>query len=219
MGLIERLCNEEEPGLDAHAFYAALMQREIAKMTEAEIVSAFGLSAAEQTDMNTLSAKIKGIEESYPLGGLVTIANIPTTYDANVTMKGLGFVRLEGLGITGADLTIRFNRTSTGTIDFQLWNETGGGSQIMVVSDNTGNGDIELNDSVTVAALSAGLRTIRIRCKSSNGTADITYYGASVRIRRADAIYADALHRILLLGKPKIAPYNTAALVRTQLGL
>lgn len=218
MGLIERLTNEEEPGLDAHAFYAALMQREIDKMTETEIVTGFGLSAAEQTEMNTLSGKIRGIQEVYPISGLITLTNIPTTYDASVTTKGLGFIRLEGLGITGADLTIRFNRTSSGNIDFQLWNETGT-NEIMAVSDNTGNGDTELNASTTVSPLSAGIRTIRIRCKSTGGTADITYYGASVRIHRADAIYADVLHRILLLGKPKIAPYNTAALVRTALGL
>lgn len=61
MALFARLVGTEEPKLSVHAFAAALFDYVDGEATSAQIASAFGLSAAEQTDLGAVLTKIDGL--------------------------------------------------------------------------------------------------------------------------------------------------------------
>jgi len=221
MGLIARLIGTEAPKLGVHQFMAALDEHIIGKWTRQNVIDAFGITVPEQTDLDALIAKMVSIPETHSFPGMAgALTNVGTSYDTIPVAKGLGFLRIEGAGITGCEFTVRYNKVGVGTLSWQLWNETAG-AEIAVIDDASAAGDNKENTAtVTLATpLSPGLRIVRIRCKSTTATDDPVYYGASLRILRKDAIFADVLHRVLLVGETGLGPNITEVLVKTRLGI
>lgn len=58
MGLYERLMGFEEPKLPVHQFMGAMQEIAMGNMTGAQGVAAFGLSAAEATEAQTLQGVV-----------------------------------------------------------------------------------------------------------------------------------------------------------------
>lgn len=219
MGLIERVVGTEAPKVPAHQFMAALGEIERGKVTEQQVATGFVLSAAEQNEAATLAAKIITPLESYAMGGFVNIANVGVNYDTVAAARGLGWCRLQVAGITGIEFRVRHNKVGTGTISYQLWNETDG-SEVTVIDDAAAAGERELSVTRTFASpLAAGVKAMRVRAKSTVATDDPVYYGASVLIRRVEKMTSVELHEVLLLAESRIAPYDTVAAVKTRLGL
>ncbi len=59
MGLYERLVGEEEPKLPVHQFYAACHEVVRGQKTGSQAAVAFGLSASEQAEAQTLIARVQ----------------------------------------------------------------------------------------------------------------------------------------------------------------
>jgi hypothetical protein len=219
MGLYERLVGVEEPKIPVHSFMAALGEVERGKSVAADVSSAFGLSSSEQTEAATLIAKIVTPLESYALGAHVALTNVGASYDAIAQSKGLGWCRLQLAGITGIEFRVRHNKVGTGTITYQLWNETDG-SEVTLVDDAGAAGERELSVTRTFdPALSAGVKAMRVRAKSTVSTDDPVYYGASVLIRRIERLTSIELHEVLLLGEQRYPPLDTVAEVKARLGV
>lgn len=60
MGMYDRVMHLEEPSLPAHCLSAALYEVAATQKTAADLVTAFGLSASETTELTTLLATITG---------------------------------------------------------------------------------------------------------------------------------------------------------------
>ena len=58
MGLFERLTEERSSGLPAHQFAAAVDEVSTGNKTQADVATAFGLSSAEQGELDTLMSRI-----------------------------------------------------------------------------------------------------------------------------------------------------------------
>lgn len=114
------------------------------------------------------------------LGGFLTLTNVGNAYDTTATAKGLGIASIDFTGCTRIDLIVNVNKVGSGTQSWQLWNVTDG-SEIMVISDSGGTGDKILSGSLTTN-LPTGVKTVRIRVKSTTAADDPVYYGASVRV-------------------------------------
>lgn len=219
MGLYDRLCHAEIPNIAVHYFMAALGELERGKMTRAQVISAFAIQPAEEADLDALVARIVPVPESISLGATVTLTNIGANFDTTVASKGLGFVRIEGAGISGLEWTCRWNKVGTGTLHFQLWDETTG-TELALISDAGAAGDNRQQTETIVpgAPLAAGSHLLRVRARSTVATDDPVYYGSSLRIRRVDQLFAEVLHEILLLAEMKVAPYDSVAAVQARLG-
>lgn len=219
MGLYERLLSGANDKIPVHAFHAALGELERGQVTRQAVIDAFSLDATAQGELDTLTNKLFAVPECYGFSGDITLTNLGTTYDATPQSKSLGFVRLQCAGVTGAELTVRYNQQSAGALDWQLWDETNA-AQIGVIS-TTGVGDNKNQTSTFTPATSpmpAGLRTLRLRCKGAVATDDAYLYAWCLRVTRAGAVRADVLHEVLLLAESGYA-YATAAAVKTRLGV
>jgi hypothetical protein len=219
MGLIERLMGDEPPKLSVHPFHGALGEWERGNKTRAEVISAFSIQASEEAELDALFARLVPVPESISMGGTVVLTNVGANFDTTSASKGLGFVRVEGAGITGAEWTCRWNKIGTGTLDFQLWDETTS-TQLAIITDTAAAGDNRQQTETIVpgSPLSVGSHLLRVRVRSSVATDDPVYYGSSLRIRRASQLPSTVIHEILCLAEMK-ALYSTAAAVRTRLGL
>lgn len=58
MGIYERLLGLEDPKIPVHAFYSMVTERRRARVTQQQVIDAFGLSAGEQTELTTLVNRI-----------------------------------------------------------------------------------------------------------------------------------------------------------------
>lgn len=223
MGLYERLVGTEAPKLNAHAFQAALSELERAQWTRQQVIDAFVLSAGEQTELDTLTAKIIGQPESYPLGAYNVLTNVGSSYDTIAQAKGLGFVAVDVGGITKLTCRIRYNKVGTGTLTWQLWNETDT-SELGTLDDAAAAGDNKQGDIIVTpgSPLSASTKLIRVRVKSTVATDDPVYYGACLFIRRINRLTSVDLHELLLLAQASVAsltPFFTVAQLKTRLGV
>lgn len=222
----ERITGEESgqatPKIRVHAFMAALGEWERGRMTRAQVIAAFALTAQDEADLDELFGKITPSLEVISFGALVTLTNVGTAYDAIAAAKGLGFARIEGLGLTSIEYCVRYNKVAAGasTLSWQLWDDTTG-SQIGVIDDAAAAGDNRQGViTITPASpLPAGLHTIRTRVKSTVAADDPVYYGSCVRIRRAEVVHSEVLHECLLLAERRIAPLDSAAALKTRLGI
>ena len=61
MALFNRLIGTEEPKLSVHAFAAVIFDYVAGEVTRAEIISAFGITAAEEAALDTVLAKVDGL--------------------------------------------------------------------------------------------------------------------------------------------------------------
>jgi hypothetical protein len=220
MGLYERLTGVELPRIPVHAFMGALGEYERGKMTSQQVITAFNLSAGEQTEVTTLLTKILTQPEAYTLGSYNVLTNIGTSYDAIPQAKGLGIVGVDVMGITYLEMRVRYQKVGTGTLSWQLWNDTDG-SEVGVVTDAAAAGD---NKTATLTVtpvdpLSGGVKLLRPRCKSTVATDDPVYYGACLFVRRVALVTSDVLHAVLLLAEQRIAPLDTVAALKTRLGV
>ena len=109
-----------------------------------------------------------------------TLTNIGTAYDTTAASKGLGFTDYDLTGVTSLVFTVRQSRVGSGTVSWQLWNETDS-SQVAVVSTAV-SGDSYL--TTTVALALTGIKRLRVRAKSTVSTDDPLYYGCAIRLIR-----------------------------------
>lgn len=189
-------------------------------MTRAQVISGFGLTAPEEAELDAIFGKMIPPPDSISIGSIVTLTNIGASYDAIAASKGLGFVRVEGAGISGVEFVVRYNKVGTGTLSFQLWDDTTA-AEVGVINDAAAAGDNKQGtlNIVPPGPLAPGLHTLRVRAKSTVAADDPVYYGASLRIRRVDVMWSEVLHEVLLLAESVVPPYDTAAEVRTRLGV
>lgn len=220
MALYDRLLDFESPKVRIHQFMAALGEIERGFMTEAEVATAFGLSAGEQTELTTLVGKVLVPQETICFNGAQTLTNVGAAYD---TLNVGGVALVQQAGITKIVFGIRVNKIGVGTQDWQLWRtDTDGtnGAQVGVISDAGGTGVKDLNTTIDFdPALGPGLKILRVRAKSSTATDDPILLGATLLLRRVSRMTAVELHEILCLAERRIAPYNTVNLVKTRLGV
>jgi hypothetical protein len=219
MGFYDRLFRTEQPTISVHPFMAALGELERGKMTRAQVISAFSIQPAEEAAFDALVARVVPVPESISLGATVVLTNVGASYDAIPASKGLGFVRVEGAGISGVEWTARWNKIGSGTLSFQLWDETTS-TELAVINDAAAAGDNRQQTETIIpgSPLAAGSHLLRVRAKSTVATDDPVYYGSSLRIRRVEQLYAESVHEVLILGESKIAPYDTAAALQARLG-
>ena len=111
---------------------------------------------------------------------MVTLTNVGSTYDAISASQGLGLIRIDFTGVTQLKLDVRVNKIGTGTQSWQLWSDTDG-SQIGVIDDAGAAGVKTL--SATFAVALSGEKVVRVRAKSSVGTDDPIFLGASVMVK------------------------------------
>ena len=216
MALIERLLQIEEPTLSIHAVHAAIGEWLRERVTQAQLVTEFGLAAADETEAAALLAKMVLPPETISLGGFVTLTNIGTTYDNTSASKGLGFARIQTAGISRVEFRLRVNKVGSGTQSWQCWDDTNA-LEITVIDDAGATGDKELGTVLNFGSpLAQGQRTVRVRAKSTTGSDDPVYYGASLQLTRVAILTPDVLHEILLY---MYETGKTPAEVRSRLGL
>jgi len=220
MALIERLMAFETPRVPVHYFSSMLGELERGFVTTQQVVDAFNLDASAQAELTALVAKLKPLPESYAIGAFVTLTNVGAAYDTIGAAKGLGFVGLDITGITRLELRVQYNKIGTGTLSWQLWNQTDG-SEVGVSDDAAAAGDNKTATIVVTPAqpLAGGVKLLRVRVKSTTAADDPVYYGSTLFIRRAATLTADTLHLVLMQAEKNIAPLNTAAALRTRLGI
>lgn len=111
---------------------------------------------------------------------MVTLTNVGATYDAIAASKGLGFALIDFSGVSSVVFTVRYNKIGTGTLSWQLWNETDS-MQIGVIDDAAAAGDNKRLQATVSVALT-GVKEVRVRCKSTVATDDPIFYGSNVRV-------------------------------------
>ena len=219
MGLYERLTGEQTPKIQVHVFSGVLGEWERGKLTAGQAFAELSLDAGEQAEAATLIGKLVAPRESIALGAFVTLSNIGASYDATNASQGLGVAIVQTVGITQIIFGVRVNKIGAGTQSWQLWNDTDA-AQIAVIDDAGGTGVKTLSTTVNFdPALAAGLKTIRVRGKSTTATDDPLYLGATVNIRRLSILTALELHEILLIAERTGSPYNSSAALKTRLGV
>ena len=112
---------------------------------------------------------------------MVAVTNCGTTYDAVQPSKGLGFVQADFTGVASIIWIVRWNKIGTGTITWQLWNETDG-VEISKIDDAAAAGDNKTQTVTITTNLPTGIKQVRVRCKSTVGTDDPVFYGSSIRL-------------------------------------
>lgn len=198
MGLYERLAREQSPRISVHGFQAVLGLWERGRITTQQATDALGLSAGEATEAATLLAKIVPPRECVSLGALVTLTNVGATYDAITASQGLGVALIQTAGITQVIFGVKVQKVGTGTQSWQLWNETDG-TEVAVIDDAGAATTKTLSTTVNFdPALGAGMKTIRVRAKSTVAADDPVYFGGTISIRRLSVLTAVELHEILL---------------------
>lgn len=222
MGFWERLTGigiGAEPKIPVHAFSAALGEFERGLMTRADIITGYGIQPSEEADLDALTATVIATPEAYPMGGFVTLTNVGTAYDSTAAAKGLGFTAVDATGITQLVCRVRYNKVGSGTLSWQLWNETDG--QELGVIDDAVVGDNKQNDITVIPAqpVTGGVKLLRVRVKSTTGADDPVYYGSCLFIRRVARLTADDLHGLFNMAESQIPPLNTVAALKARLGL
>lgn len=109
---------------------------------------------------------------------MITLTNVGSSYDAIAASRGLGIQDIDFTGIGQVIFRVRVNKVGTGTQSWQLWNDTDG-AEIARIDDSAAAGD---NKSLvtTVNVSLTGVKTCRVRAKSTLSTDDPVFYGASV---------------------------------------
>jgi hypothetical protein len=222
MALYDKLLGYDPGGIKlmVHAFMASLGEYARGKMTAQQVIAAFNLDATEQAEAQTLANKVINAPEVYPLGGYCVLTNVGTAYDTTQAAKGLGYLLVETVGINALRWNVRWAKVGTGTLSWQLWDETNG-SEIARIDDTAAAGDnhTQTVDVTPPNPLSAGQRVLRVRCKSTVGTDDPVYYGSCLALTRVERLTTQELHEVLLLGEARVPPLDSVAAVRNRLGV
>lgn len=109
---------------------------------------------------------------------MVTLTNVGANYDTTAASRGLGIQDIDFTGIAQVVFRVRVNKIGTGTQSWQLWNETDG-AEIARIDDAAAAGDNK-NLVTTVVVALIGVKTVRVRAKSTVAGDDPVFYGASV---------------------------------------
>jgi hypothetical protein len=113
---------------------------------------------------------------------MISLLNVGASYDAIAASKGLGFAEIDFTGVTSIVFRVRCNKVGTGTISWQLWNETDA-AEIGVINDAAAGDNKNL--SVTISSgIPTGVKQVRVRCKSTVAGDDPVFYGSSIRLVR-----------------------------------
>ncbi|HME96769.1 MAG TPA: hypothetical protein VKN16_21415 [Methylomirabilota bacterium] len=218
MGLYERFTGEESPRIRGHALAAILGEVERGFLTLSQASQALGLSAGEQTEALALLNRLVAPRDGISLGGFVTLTNIGTDYDTIAAAQGLGLVLLQTAGLTQVIFGVRVNKIGSGTQSWQLFNDTDS-QQVAVIDDAGAAGIKTLSTTVDFdPPLGAGMKTIRVRAKSTVAQDDPVYFGATLSLRRASNLTSLELHEVTLLTDPT-EPYFPATALKARLGV
>lgn len=115
---------------------------------------------------------------------MVTLTNVGASYDAIPASKGLGLQDIDFTGVESLRFRVRWNKVGTGTLSWQLWNETDG-LEITRIDDAAAAGDNKTNVVTVPISGLTGIKTVRVRAKSTVSADDPTFYGASILVTRA----------------------------------
>jgi hypothetical protein len=185
VALYERLVGRTDEGvavddkIHIHTFMAALGELERGSMTNQQVIDAFALTAPEQTELTAMTDKLVGFEEAFSLGSFITLTNIGASYDATAASRGLPALRLECGGINALEFGVRWNKIGVGTLSWQLWDETAG-SEVTVINDSVaGDNKAQVATRTFSPPAPRGVRTLRVRGKSTTAADDPVFYGAS----------------------------------------
>lgn len=123
------------------------------------------------------------MEQTISLGGYNVLTNVGAAYDAIAPSRGLGVALVDFTNVDNVDFVLGVNKVGTGTQSWQLWNETDG-SEIGVIDDAGAAGNKTLSGTIPKNALPNGVKTVRVRCKSTVAADDPVYYGSSLKLNR-----------------------------------
>jgi hypothetical protein len=117
------------------------------------------------------------------LGSYLVLTNIGASFDTvNALQRGLGIVEMDMTGYDSVRFTVRVNKVGTGTQEWQLWNETDA-SQVALISDSAAAGDNKLLTTTVTGVALTGIKTLRVRARSTVAADDPVFYGASILLR------------------------------------
>ena len=219
MALIERLVARDETKIQVHALHSVMAEMARGRFTRQQAIDLWSLGAEDLVDFDAILAKLIAHPESYAIGAFVNLANVGTAYDAVPASRGLGVLWIEGGGITKVEFGVRYDKVGTGTLSFQLWDETTG-TELCVVNDAAaaGNNKTGVATFNAAAPVAVGRHVLRVRCKSTVGTDDPVYLGSTIVVTRVDVTSPEVLHQVVLLAEIGVV-YPDAASVRARLGL
>jgi hypothetical protein len=141
------------------------------------------LQSVYDTNTNSIVDKSEFVSTTtVSLGSYLVFSNEGAAYDTVAQSKGLGCAEIDFTGVTEIHFMVKVNKIGTGTQDWQLYNDTDA-LEIGVISDAGGIGDKYLTTVIT-SGLPTGLKTVRVRARSSTVADDPVYYGASIRLIR-----------------------------------
>ena len=110
---------------------------------------------------------------------MITLTNVGTAYDTIQAARGLGIALIDFRGATQVRFVVYHQKIGTGTISYQLWNETDG-AEICVLTDASGQA-VRLLDQTFAGIAINGIKLCRIRAKSTVSTDDPIFFGAAVQ--------------------------------------
>jgi hypothetical protein len=120
---------------------------------------------------------------------VITLTNVGTGYDTIQAARGLGIGRRDFRGYDRLTFDVSHNKVGTGTITYQVYDETGGGPLLdaggaeILVTDAAAAGARLLTATFTVNR--SDTRLLRVRAKSTVAGDDPIYLGASVLLWKA----------------------------------
>jgi hypothetical protein len=154
------------------------------------------------------------------MGAHVVLTNVGSAYDTIAQARGLGFTAVDVSGVTRLVLRVRYNKVGSGTLSWQLWNETNS-VELGVFDDASAAGDNKQNDVTVIPAapLTGGVKLLRTRVKSTVAADDPVYYGSCLFLRRVARLTADDLHGLFNMSESQIPPLHTVAALKARLGL
>ncbi len=157
-----------------------------ANVDPAQVAAAIAaVRAAYKSAVSTGGSLTFGISISLGGGG-VAIANVGTSYDSTNPSGGLGVCLVDFDQAVAMVLVVKLNKVGTGTQTWQLWNDTDN-TEIGHVDDAGASGiktlTITLNAAAVTALALTGIKTLRVRAKSTVSTDGPIYYGSTLGVR------------------------------------
>lgn len=113
---------------------------------------------------------------------MITLTNVGAAYDTIQAARGLGVQRIDFRGATQITFDVYHQKVGTGTISYQLFNETDGVafSPDIVVNDAAAAAVRFMTGTFSVAV--NGVKLCRVRAKSTIAADDPIFFGASVSL-------------------------------------
>jgi hypothetical protein len=113
------------------------------------------------------------------LGGFAVLTNVGTAYDATDASRGLGRVTADWKAYSMLFLDISTKHIGTGTLTWQLWNETDS-VEVGTVTDARDTA-WHTRTATFTENIPTGIKTLRLRVRSTVATDDPAYAGATLR--------------------------------------